>query len=37
MPGKMGGALAKFSKQESELEETEDLSGTQDYARAEKT
>lgn len=36
MPGKMGGALAKFSKQESELEETEDLSGTQDYARAKR-
>ena len=36
IPGKMGGALAKFSKQESELEETEDLSGTQDYARAKR-
>lgn len=36
MPGKMGGALAKFSKQESELEETEDLSGTQDYVRAKR-
>jgi len=35
-PGKKGGALAKFSKQESELEEIEDLSGTQGYARAKK-
>lgn len=35
-PGKKGGALAKFGKQESELEEIEDLSGTQGYARAKK-
>jgi len=31
-----GGALAKFASQESQLEEIEDLSGTQDYSRAKR-
>lgn len=34
--GQKGGALAKFAGQESELEEIEDLSGTQDYARTKR-
>lgn len=36
IPGNKGGDLAKFGLQEADLEEVEDLSGTQDYERAKQ-